>query len=224
MAKEIQVQQVAGFFKEGWSLQRFITKVDHLGKLRGDAHQVLTTIFKGTYPELPIRGGWGYSQKDAVIIDRNHPAAERPFHGVGVEYLFAQLRMYLELITVKPDGQTHAQCKYQVRKQSLVRGKEGKVFDVLHCDITALPEADFRALKAEWEGPGGISSLYFDEDAHNRKRDAAMVHYQRDYWFEISSFYGKTFDDEAQYRVDPSQIELPSTTWKPLSNPLDGGV
>ena len=220
MSREIVVRPVTGFFKEGWSLQRFMTKANHLDGLRGDPHQVLSKIFKAPeFPPLPIRGGWGYSQRDAVIIDRNHPVAERPFNGVRIEYKFAQLRMWLELITVRPEGQRHSQCKYNMRKQELIHGKDGKVYDVLHCDITALPDADFEELKAEWEGPHGYSSPSFDQDVHMRKREALLVRYSTEYWFEISSFFGKQFEDEEQDCFDPSQINLQGNRWKKIRLP-----
>lgn len=190
MATEIYIRPVTGYFKKGWSLQRFISKSNDLPQ--GDAQHVLSTIFvPGGFPELPIRGGWGYSKGDAVIIDRHHPAAKNPFNGVGIEHQFVNFRMWLELITVRADGDRHSQCKYEMLKQHLIPGENGKFYDVLHCNITALPDASFEELKSEWEGPNGIKSPYFDKDAHERKRDALTVRYSREYWFEISSFYGR---------------------------------
>jgi hypothetical protein len=38
--------------------------------------------------EMPIKGGWGYTKEDAIIIDKNDPVVpkELPFDGIGLEY------------------------------------------------------------------------------------------------------------------------------------------
>ena len=46
------------------------------------------------------------------------------------------------------------------------------------------------ALKGEWEGPNGYGSNGFDEEAHLKKRKDLTVRFQREYWFEITSFFG----------------------------------
>jgi hypothetical protein len=43
-------------------------------------------------------------------------------------------------------------------------------------------------LKMEWEGPEGIASENFNIDEHVKKRETLTLHFERDYWFEISSF------------------------------------
>ena len=57
-------------------------------------------------PDLPIRGGWGYTKEDACIIDKNDPIIDPdspiPFYGVGYEKIFVERRIYLELITLCP--------------------------------------------------------------------------------------------------------------------------
>jgi hypothetical protein len=49
---------------------------------------------------LPIRGGWGYSMDDPVIIDKDDPIVPkgRRFDGVGVEYAFVDKRIHAELV------------------------------------------------------------------------------------------------------------------------------
>ena len=81
MAVEIEVENITPYLKD-WEPQDFLSR-----KYKSQ-------------PALPIRGGWGYSEADAVVIDRSHPAAAnfRPFNGVEVEHIFARLRMYEELI------------------------------------------------------------------------------------------------------------------------------
>ena len=165
---------------------------------KGTEPQVFLTRQYKSQPALPIRGGWGYSEADAVVIDRHHPSAAnfQPFNGVEIEHIFARLRMYEELIGCRPEGKQHLGCQLKLKKQSLRGGEAGKKYDVMEFDITALPLEVWEALKAEWEGPNGFRSPDFDHEDHIRRRDAATVHYVGEYWFEISSFFGKSDDDE----------------------------
>lgn len=179
MAVEIEVENITKYHK-GNEPQTFLARQ-----------------YKSQAP-LPIRGGWGYSEADAVIIDRSHPAAAnfQPFNGVEIEYVFARLRMYEELIGCRPEGKQHLGCNLKLKKQSLRGGENGKKYDVMEFDITALPLEVWEALKAEWEGPQGIRSPDFDQEDHFRRRAEATVHYVGEYWFEISSFFGKYDNDE----------------------------
>lgn len=191
MATEIEVDQVTTFYKD-WEPQVFLAR-----KYKSQ-------------PALPIRGGWGYSKDDAVVIDKTHPAAAnfQPFNGVEVEHLFIQLRLWEELIGIRKPGQQHLGCKFRLITQSLVGGDNGKMYDRMECDITALPDHVWEALKAEWEGSHGFGTPDFDEADHMRRREAATVHYVGEYWFEISSFVGKD-DDEADPDDDPP-VRMPA--------------
>lgn len=178
MAVEIEVENITEFYKD-WE------------------PQVLLARKYKSRPPLPISGGWGYSKEDAVVIDRSHPAAAsfQPFNGAEVEHMFIQLRLWEELIGTRPEGRQHSGCKFKLIQQRLVGGENGKKYDVMLCDITALPDDVFEDLKAEWEGPNGFQSPDFDHEDHIRRRDAATVHYVGEYWFEISSFFGRHDDD-----------------------------
>ena len=142
--------------------------------------------------ELPIRGGWGYSREDAVVIDRDDPIVPRdqPFDGVDIEYVFIEKRTFEELIIFRPKGRQFSGIRRELIDQRTVVDN-GRRYDVLRFDVTALPDADWDALKAEWEGPDGIQSPDFDHEAHQRRREAATIHYVAEYWFDITSFFGR---------------------------------
>lgn len=191
MAVEIEVENITEFYKD-WE------------------PQVLLARKYKSRPPLPIRGGWGYSMEDAVVIDKSHPAAAnfRPFNGVEVEHVFIQLRLWEELIGTRPPGQQHSGCEFKLIRQALVGGEDGKKYDKMLCDVTALPDEIWEELKAEWEGPNGIRSPDFDAEEHMRRREAATVHYVGEYWFEISSFFGAYGDDEDP--DDDPPVKLPA--------------
>lgn len=152
-----------------------------------------TLIFKIFEEELPIRGGWGYSKEDAVVIDKHDPSVNPrlPFHGVGIERQFVLNRLQLELITALPQEESYADIKWELIRQS-VHQDGGRTFDCLRCEAFALRYLDWLALKDEWEGPNGYGSKGFDEETHFKKRRDLTFRFECEYWFEITSFFGKS--------------------------------
>jgi len=158
---------------------------------RESPREILAADFKSLRGELPIRGGWGYNQEDAVIIDKNDPVVPSgvPFDGVGIEYVFVEKRIYEELIIFRPKHERCSGIKWKLLKQRLFENG-GRSYDVLAFEVTAFLAKDFEELKAEWEGPNGHGSSGFDVDAHMKKAEARKLRYVTEYWFDITSFYG----------------------------------
>lgn len=154
--------------------------------------QLIARHFPSLKGGLPIQGGWGYTKESACVICRDDPLndPEMPFFdGVGIEYVFVEKRCYEELIIFQPDGDKHSGIKWKLMEQSLIHGK----YDHLVFEITCFRERDWDMLKAEYEQ--GMGNPNFDAEAHWRKHESLKKRYVRDYWFDITSFYGKTFDE-----------------------------
>ncbi len=157
---------------------------------RAAPREILAIDF-GPDGELPIRGGWGYSFEDAVIIDRDDPAAAKrtPFNGIAVEYEFVAMRIYEELIVLPPDGETYSGIERKLLQQAVV-DHDDRPFDVLLFEVTAVPDSDWAPLAAELEGPDGAGSPWFDAEEHRRKRESKTIRFVAEYYFDIKSFYG----------------------------------
>ena len=155
-------------------------------------------IYK-SIPELPIRGGWGYSMEDAVIIDKNDPIVSIgiPFDGVSIEYIFVEKRIYCELIVFRPKNDRYSGINWKLIKQEL-REINDRRYDVLAFDVTALRDRDFATMKAEWEGLNGYKSPGFNKEDHFKKHEALSIHYIAEYWFDISSFYGSRGEKDVE--------------------------
>jgi hypothetical protein len=153
--------------------------------------QVLAEHFK-TIGELPIRGGWGYTKADACIIDKDDPAVNPaiPFAGMNLQYLFVEKRIYEELIISRPKGEQFNGIQWKLLTQELVPDG-ARVFDRLVFAITALSDADWDELNAEWGDPDWHASNTFGVAAHHHKREERMLRIEREFWFDITSFFGK---------------------------------
>jgi hypothetical protein len=157
---------------------------------RKTPREILEADFANLRGNLPIRGGWGYTMEDACIIDREDPSVNPHmlFDGIGIEYVFAQHRLYEELIIFREPGRKYAGINHTLQRQS-TRGSGSRQMDHLMFEVTAFREENFEELKAEWEGPNGHESPGFDQEAHNRKRAEHLCTGVTEYWFDITSFF-----------------------------------
>ncbi len=143
--------------------------------------------------ELAIHGGWGYTQKDAVVIDINDPIVDKsiPFNGIDLEYIFAKHRTYLELITARAEDDRFSDMKFETIRQELINGDNDNKYDRLILKVSALRSQDYKELKEIWEN--NFENDDFDQDAHWVRDEELRIHVEREFWFEISSFYGQNF-------------------------------
>ena len=133
-------------------------------------------------PTLPIRGGWGYDLETACIIEPPDDP-DIPFDGVDVEYAFAAHRIYEELMFMHPvDDDGYEDISLQLLRQVLVQ-EGGRYYDVLTFQVSARPE--------EWPDPVRPAN-----DAGKGRR-APLHTGEREFWFDITSFFGKYIFDEA---------------------------
>ncbi len=155
---------------------------------------ILYRTFK-SIDEMPIRGAWGYTKEDAVVIDKNDMIVPQdiPFDGVSLEYTFIQYRTYLELITFRDKDDRFSGIEFKLNRQELFKDEDGKVYDKLIMNVTAYRDKDFEELKEEWES--GFFDKDFDRNAHEKKSEEKLVHIERECWFEISSFYEWDLND-----------------------------
>ncbi|WP_447736062.1 hypothetical protein [Rhodanobacter soli] len=158
---------------------------------RESPRKILEEDFESLRGKLPIYGGWGYTKADACIIDKNDPIVihEIPFDGVEIEHLFVEKRIYEEMIIFRSDDEKFSGITWKLLKQELISEAE-RVYDKLSFSVTAFPDKDWEKLRIEWEGPAGHRSPTFDQAAHEQKRRQCMINITREFWFEITSFYG----------------------------------
>lgn len=132
------------------------------------------------FPELaplPIRGGWGYDLATACIIEAPDDP-DIPFNGVRVEYVFAEHRVYEELMFLRGPDDRYEDISIQRRHQRLI-GEGDRYYDVLSLQVSARP--------VQWTAPAGNTS----------KGRCAPIHTGTcEFWFDITSFFGNFVFDE----------------------------
>ena len=143
--------------------------------------------------ELPISGGWGYSSDDCVIIDRNDPVVPRglPFDGISVEYFFVEKRNYAELIIFRTQNDQYLGIDWKLDQQRLYTEGD-RTFDVLEIRVTAFTDADWEYLANDWETNHQYENDEGGLKQHQKERLLRTCHYDAQFWFDITSFYGKS--------------------------------
>jgi len=152
--------------------------------------ELMCEIFP-TLGKLPIKGGWGRSKEDAVIIDKNDSDVNKmqPFNGVSIEHTIMQYFNYLHLITFRPPDDRYSGIEYKVIEQNLIEDyKTEKMYDKILIEITCFSDKDWDELKSEWEN--NYYNPDFNQEEHQKKRNSKIQYLEKEYWFEISSFFG----------------------------------
>ena len=152
--------------------------------------QVLFEDFKSIGGVLPIKGGWGYSEQDAIIIDKNDSAAndKEVFDGIAIEYIIVEKRLYEELIIFRKNDQFSG-IEWKLLKQA-VYYKEGKTYDHLQFKVTCFRDVDWENLKIEWDTQNHNPT--FDLEAHFKKKEDLKCTFLTDYYFDITSFHSSS--------------------------------
>ncbi|MBE9549437.1 MAG: hypothetical protein IMF09_08550 [Proteobacteria bacterium] len=154
--------------------------------------EIIAADFKSFKEDLPISGGWGYSEEDTVVIDKNDAVAAKgtPFDVIGTERIFVEKRILEELTLFRPENDRFSNIEWKLAKQELRSDfYTGRKFDILLFDVTAIPDADWEQLQSEWRSNNGFQESQSAFDGHIKKRNSKTVHYQAEYWFDITSCF-----------------------------------
>ncbi len=151
------------------------------------AREILLVDFPSLRYDLPIRGGWGYSREDAVIIDSNDPAAQNYplFDYVSMEYTFVEKRLYEELIISRERGKEYSGIEWNLERQSLL-SNQGREYDELVFSVTMFADKDWEFLKSDWESHRGYRGDRLGLEEHERKRESLLLGMTETFFFDIT--------------------------------------
>ncbi len=155
---------------------------------RETPRQIILEDFK---IDLPITGGWGYDFESACVIDKNDPIVNQtiPFNGVSIEYIFVEKRIYEEMIIFREANEKFSGIRWDLEKQELVFQNE-KPYDKLTFKVVGFADEVWDELTRRFEElkNKGQLDLLPELDAY---RDSKAYRFTREYYFDISSFYGQ---------------------------------
>ena len=145
--------------------------------------------------DLPIKGGWGYSIDDACIIDKTDKSVIQgiPFDGVSIQYAFIEKRNYAELINThyskeiyRKTDKYYAHIECELIKQRCF-SENGKRYDHLEFEIECVPEEIFDKLSELAKDSDKLDEVW---KIHEKEK----LIFERECFFDITSFYGRNND------------------------------
>ena len=176
----------------------FVSDIINIGFTKESPRQILEedyyTLLKDSVwgGNLPISGGWGYTQEDSVIINKDDPSViqSMPFDGIGLEYFFIEHRIYEELITFRPRGEGLRAIRWKQLIQQ-VRQNGQRYFDYHRYFVFGFREKDLEYRKKIYTDNNGFKDDPEGLERHREEDYRVVTCYETDYWFDITSFYRK---------------------------------
>lgn len=148
-------------------------------------------IFEDFKIDLPIKGGWGYDFDSACIIDKNDSTVIKgmPFDGVGIEYIFVEKRIYEEMIIFRKADEKYSGIKWNLDNQELLFNND-KPYDRLLFNIVGFTDAVWDELTSRFEEIQKSGKLELIDEL-NGYRESKALRFTREFYFDVSSFYGQ---------------------------------
>jgi hypothetical protein len=178
------------------------TSPERMAALRQSIRPVLTDVplrqalsedFPQDCANLPIAGGWGYTQREAIVFVRQQfPRPSAP-NFVGLEYHIAQKIIYEELIIFRARDDLFSGIDVERKSQELIMEGDG-IYDRIDLFVSCWSDAHWERLRAEWEENDFGRRPGFDVQDHFTRRDAALVRYERQFWFDITDVFERAYD------------------------------
>ena len=148
-------------------------------------------IFEDFKIDLPISGGWGYDFESACVIDKNDSTVSQviPFNGVSIEYVFVEKRIYEEMIIFREAHEKYSGIRWELEKQELLF-KRDRPYDKLIFNVVGFTDEVWTELTTRFEELKNTGKLELlpELDAY---RESKAYKFVREYYFDITSFYGQ---------------------------------
>ena len=112
---------------------------------------VLAEDFPRDCSKLPITGGWGYSQDDAIVFIQSQSSLPTMRDFVSLESLIVEKIIYEELIIFRPEGYKFSGIRRNLEEQSLLESG-GRKYDHLTFQISCWSDWHWDRLKRELGG------------------------------------------------------------------------
>ncbi|QWE11172.1 hypothetical protein [Polynucleobacter sp. es-EL-1] len=147
-------------------------------------------IYEDFNIDLPIAGGWGYDLDTACVINKYDSMVNpnMPFDGVGIEYLFVEKRIYEEMIIFRQSDEKYSGIRWDLEKQELI-SRDDRRYDKLVFSVLGFSDAAWSEITDRFEAiqKSGELEKMVELDRH---RESKAYRFKREFYFEITSFYG----------------------------------
>jgi hypothetical protein len=139
------------------------------------------TLIKSTFDtDLPLSGGWGYTEEQATIIH----ALPEGMTLAQLEQMVTTIRAHLEMnITQEEADRYGAINANEIERET--QSVEASLFNRVTYEVTGMKEAPFKAFIKEYKE--GYGKEDFDLNAHFQRRKEATLSREVDHYFDVSA-------------------------------------
>ena len=141
-----------------------------------DIQDLIKTTFDA---DLPISGGWGYSQESASSIESLPQDMPLP----QLEHMITSIRAHLEMNITQTEENRYGGINANEKSREVARGKDG-IFDIVTYEITAMKEDLYTSFIKEYKE--GYGKEAFDLNKHFKRRKEATLIREVTHYFEVS--------------------------------------
>ena len=137
-------------------------------------------LIKTTFDsDLPLSGGWGYSQEKASIIEALPQGMPLP----QLEHMVTSIRAHLEMNITQIEAQRYGAINAnEIAREESQNG--GFIYNKVTYEITAIKEDLFKQFMREYKE--GYEKEGFDLNEHFKRRKEATLTREAIHYFEVS--------------------------------------
>jgi len=148
--------------------------------LQVPSDEPIRTVINAAFDtDLPLKGGWGYSEELATVImsnPDNTPLSQ-------LQHMIASMRAYLEMnITLEKEDRYGSINLNEKSRETVKKGDH--IFHKVLYEISAMKENSYEMFINEYKE--GYGKAEFDMEDHFKRRKEATLIREEPYWFEVS--------------------------------------
>jgi len=141
----------------------------------------IQTLIKATFEaDLPIAGGWGYTEEDATIIK----ALPEGMTLAQLEHMLTSIRAHLEMNITQKKENRYAGINANEKKRETIQ-IDLSIFDKVTYEITAIKEDIYNAFIKEYKE--GYESKALDLNEHFKRRKESTMTREVIHYFGVNA-------------------------------------
>ncbi|MBD3841261.1 MAG: hypothetical protein IE909_05160 [Campylobacterales bacterium] len=134
-------------------------------------------ILKGTFGlDLPIEGGWGYTNDEPLVI------LSFPFPKEQMQFMFASARQNLVMNLTQPKETRYGGINLKEIDRQMVQ-LNSNTFEKVIYEVSGMLEETYALFIDEYKKNHG--NVEFDLGDHFKRRDDATLKFKETIWFQI---------------------------------------
>ena len=130
--------------------------------------------------DLPISGAWGYTQKEASIIESLPSSMTRP----QLQHMITSMRCHLEMNITQVKAHRYGGINANEKAREIIKN-DTSIFDKVTYEVSAIKEDLYHAFVKEYKM--GYETEMFDISNHFKRRKEATLTRVVTHYFEVSN-------------------------------------